>query len=133
MEAKAVIFNEEQKYYLEVVHSQVVFDLQNVAGAAGRGFKIVVNPARFAPNAQKEIAIAKVGYSEDRYTLKFFFEKASLDESIKTHFFRAPRFRVVQNFILPNDLLVYFALPYHIIEKGEYRILEDEKHYYIEF
>ncbi len=132
MGARALISNNSKQYFLEVVRTQVVFDqTQSVDCQKGR-FKVIVNPTNFESQPKKEIAIAKVGLS-DRNTLKFFFEKTSLNDSIREVFFHHPVFRVERNFVLPAELLIFFSLPYHIIEKGDYPIRENENYYHVEF
>lgn len=132
MGARALISNNDKQYFIEVVRTQVVFDWQQQADQSARAFKVVVNPTGFLSENNKEIAIAKVGLS-DRDTLKFFFEKGSLDESVQQVFFHNPTFTMKHNYVLPKELLIYFSLPYHIIEKGTYPILEDDTYYHIEF
>lgn len=117
---------------LEVVSTQVVFDSTSVANKEITPFRIIVNPAGFRRDVVQEIAIAKIGLS-DQGEIKFFFEKASICEQLRRVFFFHPTFRLTKNMVLPPELLIYFSLPYHVIEKGNYPILEDDKYFMIAF
>lgn len=119
-------------HFLEVVNTQVIFDNRSIASQYETPFKIIVNPAGFCKDVVKEVTLAKIGLS-DQGAIKFFFEKVSICEQLQRVFFFRPTFRLSRNMVLPAELLIYFSLPYHVIEKGDYPILQDDKYFMIAF
>ncbi|MEZ4986057.1 MAG: hypothetical protein R2795_13645 [Saprospiraceae bacterium] len=117
MRTSAAYTENLQTVFLEVVRTQVVFDDTFAESKHKSPFKIIVNPAGFREGQTKELGVAKIGLSQ-RGTIKFFFEKSSLCDQIRSAFFFHPVFSLQRNIVLPAELLVYFSLPYHVLEKG---------------